>query len=68
MDGHRVEDALQRPLSAHLADLRLRIGHALEQFEDVPFGAAVLIGGHDGEEAISGSRHLLCSSPFAEFD
>lgn len=46
MHRHRVEDALDRPLAAHLAPLGRRVADPLEQLEDVPVRAAVLVNGH----------------------
>ena len=47
MHRHRVEHALHRPLAADFARVGRRVAHALEQLEDVPVRAAVLVNRHE---------------------
>src|SRR4051812_3431509 len=46
VDGHRIEHALERPLAADLALLGLRVADLLEELEQGPVGAAVLVDRH----------------------
>jgi hypothetical protein len=46
MDRDRVEDPLERTFAADLAHLRRGIGHALENLENMPLRALVLVDGH----------------------
>src|SRR5207249_2534389 len=43
---YRVEHALEGSLAADLADVRGRLAHPLEELEQVPVGAAVLVDRH----------------------
>ena len=46
VDGDGMEDARNRALAADRADLRRRLGDAVEQLEHVPVRALVLVDGH----------------------
>src|SRR6476619_7007806 len=47
MHGHRMEDDRDGTLAADRADLRRGRVDRLEDFEHVPIGAPVLVGGHE---------------------
>ncbi len=51
---HRVENLGQRPLAAHLADLRVRVGHPVEHLEEMAVRATVFVDGHGETQGYQG--------------
>ena len=62
MDRDRVQDPLERPLAADLADLRRVVGHLLEDLEDMPLRALVFVDRHQTELSFAPRRHSSIDS------
>ncbi len=56
MNGHRVKDALQRPLTADLADTGTVLRHAVDHLEQMPAWTLVFVQRHGSGKASSGVR------------
>ena len=63
MDRDRVQDSLERPLAADLADLRRVVGHLLEDLEEMPIRALVLVDRHWTELSSEPRRHSSSRLP-----